>query len=101
MATDSGYEIDLVELLRSIHEMERCGMELATLLHALTRRVNGLLDTWTGAAATAQAIAHAEWESGCRDLREALGLLRAAADLAHTNYAEALACNLRMWEQLR
>ena len=95
------FAVDLDELLHSIDEMARCGDALDVLLDDVARRVADLHHTWEGAAASAQDAAQAEWESGFRVMRAALGAMRAAADVAHGNYREAVATNLRMWEQVR
>jgi WXG100 family type VII secretion target len=97
----AGFGVDLDELLRSIDEMARCGAALDTLLDDVASRVAALHGTWSGEAAGAQAVAQAEWEAGFCEMREALAAMRSAADVAHANYGDAVATNLRMWEQLR
>jgi WXG100 family type VII secretion target len=95
------FAVDLDELLRSIDEMARCGAALDVLLDDVASRVPALHLTWAGEAAGAQAAAQAEWEAGFREMRSALTAMRAAADVAHGNYGDAVATNLRMWEQVR
>ncbi|WP_243056655.1 WXG100 family type VII secretion target [Nocardioides sp. SR21] len=91
------YAVDLDELLGTIDEMARCGAELEALLD----HVAAIHLPWSGRAAVAQAAAQAEWEAGFGSMREALGVMRAAAGVAHGSYADAAATNLRMWEQVR
>ncbi|GAW49853.1 MULTISPECIES: WXG100 family type VII secretion target [unclassified Nocardioides] len=97
----SAFAVDLDELMRSIDEMARAGAALDVLLSDVAARVAALHETWSGEAAAAQAAAQAEWEAGFREMRSALASMRAAADLAHGNYGDAVATNLRMWEQVR
>lgn len=97
----SAFAVDLDELRRSVDEMTRCGAALDVLLDDLADRIADLHLTWSGEAATAQADAQAAWEAGFREMRAALAAMRAAADTAHGNYGNAVAANLRMWEQVR
>ena len=60
-------------------------------------RLNSLHGTWTGAAAAAQAAAHAQWRTGAGEVQEALAALRVIATGAHGNYAAAVAANRHMW----
>jgi WXG100 family type VII secretion target len=95
------FAVDLDELIRSIDELGRCGGALDVRLEEVSRAIAHLHLTWAGAAATAQASAQAQWESGFQEMRRALAGMRAAADVAHRNYSEAVAANVGMWEQLR
>lgn len=95
------FAVDLEELLGTVDVMARCGAELDVLLDDVAERIAGLHLTWSGEAAAAQATAQAEWEAGFREMREALAAMRAVADVAHGNYRDAVATNLRMWEQVR
>lgn len=97
----AAYAVDLDELARTVEEMARCGDSLDAVLDRVGRRVTDLHLTWEGEAAVAQAAAEREWESGFRAMRAALASMRAAADVAHGNYADAADTNVRMWEQLR
>lgn len=101
MTEFSGFGVDLDELLASIDQMARCGDDLDALLDEVGRAVARLHLTWSGSAATAQAAAQAEWESGFREMRAALAVMRDAADTAHGSYSSAVSTNLRMWEQVR
>ncbi|GAA4376319.1 WXG100 family type VII secretion target [Nocardioides caricicola] len=91
------YGVDLDELVATVDEMARCGAALEALLDEVAR----IQLPWSGRAADAQAAAQAQWEAGFRSMRAALGEMRAAADTAHANYADAADTNLRMWEQVR
>ena len=95
------YTVDLEELLDTVGELARCGEALDALLDQVAARVAALHGGWSGRAADAQAAAQAEWEGGFRSMRTALGEMRAAAEVAHSNYADAADANLRMWEQVR
>ncbi len=96
-----GFVVDLDELLDVVDELDRCGARLDVLLDHVAARVGSLHATWSGAAADAQLAAQAEWERGFREMREALAVMRAAAETAHGNYEHAATTNLRMWEQVR
>ena len=95
------YTVDLEELLDTVGDLARCGEALDALLDQVAARVAALHDTWSGLSAVAQSAAQAEWEAGFRSMRAALGEMRAAAEIAHQNYADAAATNLRMWGQIR
>lgn len=97
----TAFSVDLDALRRSVGEMGRCGAALDVLLDELARQVADLHTTWCGDAASAQVAAQDGWETGFRDMRAALAAMRGAADVAHGNYDEAAATNLRMWEQVR
>ena len=49
---------------------------------------------------TAQALAQAEWEAGCREMCAGLAAMRAAAGVAHRRYDSAASTNVRMWGQV-
>jgi WXG100 family type VII secretion target len=100
MAGFSGFGVDLDLLAETVAEMTRCGGELDDLVDEVTRRVLALHATWAGAAAVAQEGAQAEWEAGFRQMRAALASMRTAGRVAHGNYRDAAATNVRMWEQL-
>jgi WXG100 family type VII secretion target len=92
--------VDLDLLDETVAELARSGEALDVLLDEVSRRVAALHVTWAGSAAIAQEGAQAEWEAGFREIREALAAMRAAGRLAHGNYRDAAATNLRMWEQV-
>lgn len=94
------FSVDLDLLEESVAEMTRCGHALDALLDDVSRRVAALHLTWSGAAALAQEEAQAEWESGFRQMHEALGAMRTAGRVAHGSYRDAAATNVRMWEQV-
>jgi len=94
------FRVDLDLLDETVTEMSRCGESLGDLLDEVSRRVAALQVTWCGSAAVAQDGAQAEWEAGCREMRDALAAMRAAGRSAHGHYGDAAATNLRMWEQL-
>ncbi|WP_036506565.1 WXG100 family type VII secretion target [Nocardioides sp. URHA0020] len=94
------YAVDLDLLDETTSSMARCGDALDDLLDEVSRRVTALRTTWDGAAALAQDEAQSEWEDGFREMREALAAMRAAGRAAHGHYGDAVATNLRMWDQL-
>lgn len=53
--------------------------------------------TWSGAAASAQVAAHAQWRAGAADARDALGVLHSIVATSHANYASAVHANQIMW----
>jgi WXG100 family type VII secretion target len=93
------FEVDLDLLDETVEEMARSGEALDDLLDEVSQRVAALHLTWAGRAALAQRGAQAEWETGFRQMREALAAMRTAGRAAHANYADAAATNLRMWER--
>ena len=95
------FAVDLDELLGTVDEMTRTGVALDALLDEVAAQVAALHSSWAGLASDAQAAAQAEWEAGFREMRAALAAMRGAADVAHGNYGDAVATNLRMWEQVR
>jgi WXG100 family type VII secretion target len=94
------FRVDVDLLDETVAEMARCGEALDELLAEVSRRVDALRLTWSGAAALAQDEAQAEWEAGFREMRAALAAMRAAGRVAHGNYLDAATTNLRMWEQV-
>ena len=94
------FDVDLDLLDETVAEMTRSGEALEDLLDDVSRRVAALHVTWAGSAALAQEGAQAQWESGLRQLRAALSAMRTAGRVAHGNYGDAVATNLRMWEQV-
>jgi WXG100 family type VII secretion target len=94
------FRVDVDLLDETVAEMARCGEALDELLAEISRRVDALRVTWSGAAALAQDAAQAEWEAGFQEMREALAAMRSAGVMARGNYRDAAATNLRMWEQV-
>jgi WXG100 family type VII secretion target len=100
MAGFSGFGVDLDLLEETVAEMTHCGAALDGLLDEVARRVATLHGTWAGAAAVAQMEAQTEWAAGFRQMCEALAAMRAAGRVAHESYRDAVATNVRMWEQV-
>ncbi|GAA3832740.1 WXG100 family type VII secretion target [Nocardioides panacisoli] len=96
-----GYKVDLDLLDQRIAQMERFEAALDRELARLDEAVSKLHDTWSGLAAQAQRDAHERWRQGARDMRTALGGLRAAARMAHGNYHGAIEANRTMWERVQ
>lgn len=95
------FAVELDDLLATVDDLAACGSDLDALLADVVRRIVTLHGTWEGRAALAQAAAQADWEAGFRAMREGLATMRSAASTAHGNYGDAVAANLRMWEQVR
>ncbi len=100
-AAGRSFGVDLDELARVVAEMAGCQARLHDVADEAGRLANTLHGTWEGQAALAHLAAQHAWEAGFRDLREALAVMRAAADAAHGNYERAATTNVGMWEQLR
>jgi WXG100 family type VII secretion target len=95
------FTVDADELIRVVEQMAGCESGLRDLAAELARRVEALHLTWDGASAYAHRLANAEWEQGFAGMREALGRMRSAAEVAHGNYTSAAETNTGMWQQLR
>ena len=81
-------------------DIARTEAALETLTNDIERQVAKLHESWEGLAAVAQREAQEEWEQGLMIMRQALAELRAAAEQASRNYAEAADANRSMWESL-
>ncbi len=93
--------VDLGELDGSISDMGTFDGRVQKHLDALDAVVTQLHGEWHGDAATAQRDAHQKWTTGAEGMRSALGEMKAAAMVAHENYAQAAEANRRMWNQVR
>lgn len=91
--------VDLARLAELIDRMEVVQAQLAAARHEVAARTRGLHGSWVGAAATAQAATHAEWDAGAAEVHAALATLRAIASDARANYLAAIVANRRMWAQ--
>jgi WXG100 family type VII secretion target len=100
-ASPDDFTVDADELIRVVEQMADCESGLRDLAAELARCISALHLTWDGASADAHRIAHAEWEQGFAGMRDALGGMRSAAEVAHGNYTSAAETNLEMWQQLR
>jgi len=94
------YAVDLDLLEETIAAMAACVAGLDDLLDEVGARVAELHGTWSGAAASAQAVAQESWEAGFRAMRDGLAAMRAAGDTAEASYHSAIGTNRLMWEQL-
>lgn len=95
------FSVDLDELDSVIGDLSRFEATLSEQLAQIDGEIERLHLTWTGAAATAQSAAHRRLMEGAREMHEALGRMREAAQLAHRNYSAAAQANARMWAQAR
>ncbi|KUI25589.1 hypothetical protein AU196_22530 [Mycobacterium sp. IS-1742] len=93
----AGFTVDLEALLAGVDRMSAFHSDLEQKLAAVRSSVSALGLTWHGDAASAQEAAQQQWDSGAKQLREALGQLRDIAEQAHSNYSNAAATNQRMW----
>ncbi|KQW49094.1 hypothetical protein ASC77_10355 [Nocardioides sp. Root1257] len=94
------FAVDLDLLDETIASLARCAAALDERLDEVERRVTELHVVWSGAATDAHAAAQTEWETGFREMCEALAAMGTAGRLAHGNYVDAASTNLRMWEQV-
>lgn len=92
-----GYSIDLELLDRRITQMQRFEALIERRLADLQKTVGSLDDAWTGLAAVAFGDSHRRWLAGAQQMQQALSALRAAAQVAHTNYSGAVSANVAMW----
>src|SRR5688572_27466022 len=94
------FAVDPDELDAVVADIARTEAALETLTNDIERQIAKLHQSWEGLAAVAQREAQLEWEQGLMTMRQALAELRAAADQASRNYAEAADTNRSMWEGL-
>lgn len=100
MSTDD-FTVDADTLAALVTRMRECESDLESLTNRVEGSVARLHETWHGEAAEAQRLAHAEWEKGLAAMREVIADLAAKGDVAHSNYTDAAATNLSMWERTR
>ena len=77
MAGFDSLAVDLDLLDETVEEMARSAEALDAVLDEVARRVTALQVTWAGVAAAAQKGAQDDWEAGFRQMRDALGSMRA------------------------
>lgn len=95
------FTLDTGDLDEVIGDLEETEAELNQLLADLDKQMATLHGTWQGESAAAHRVAHDEWASGMRAMRQAMVDLRTAARHAHANYTLAADANVSMWEQMR
>lgn len=95
------YAVDLDQLSATVESLAAVGARLSCLVDDLHARVAALHLTWSGVAADRHSDAHRAWEAGFAEMGEGLAAMRAAAQVAHTNYQDAAHLNVSLWEQLR
>jgi len=88
----------------SLNALEELLDQMASFDHALELRLaraeaiaRSLAATWSGAASSSYATAHASCERDLAELRSAMRRLRGNVATAHANYGSAVAANARMW----
>jgi WXG100 family type VII secretion target len=97
----TSYMVDLEKLDESVADMATFDARVQKHLEALDRAIALLHGEWHGDAAATQMAAHTTWTAGAEEMRTALSQMRAAAKVAHENYAAAAAANQSMWKQVR
>lgn len=96
----AGFRVDPDRLTDIVEQMTQFDQRLDAALDDVTAKINRLHATWTGDAAQRQAQAHADWQRGAAEMREALATLRSIATTAGANYTSAVSANQRMWGPL-
>jgi ESAT-6 family protein len=84
----------LAEVVERLASFDRA---VEAQLSSIDARMAGLALTWTGAAASSYADAHARWASDLAAMRAAVHQLGRLAATAHDNYSAAVAANRAMW----
>jgi WXG100 family type VII secretion target len=90
--------VDLDQLMEFVARLEYAQTELTQARGDADARIRQVQTGWDGAAAQAQAAAHARWRAGARQVQEALAALHSIARTAHANYAAAVRANQSMWQ---
>lgn len=95
------FEVDLDELRATVESLTSLEATVEQRLGRLEEVMRSLQATWSGEAAAAQRSTHDRWVAGAREMHEALGRMRAAAQHAHDGYSAAVEANGSMWRQTR
>ncbi|WP_069160745.1 WXG100 family type VII secretion target [Nocardia altamirensis] len=90
-----GYRVDLAELENIDTRIAGFTGFLTETLTGLQQRIATLQQTWTGAAADAQAAAFRQWVAAATEAAEGIETMRQAAEDARTRYTTAVETNLR------
>lgn len=97
----SRFRVSPDQLADVIDQIARFDQHLDEALEQVDAKVDRLHTTWVGAAATEHNAAHEKWKHGAEQMRAGLETMRKNADIAHGNYAGAVAANTAMWGQAR
>lgn len=97
----TAFDVDLDELRHVISSLAACQRALLDLGSDIHDEHVGLHEHWLGRAGDAHAAAYGTWREGCADMVTALAALRGLRESAETNYRQAVAANVAMWEQVR
>jgi uncharacterized protein YukE len=89
--------VELDQLAEFVDRLAAFEAHLARVRSEVDGRTQALHTIWTGAAASAQAAANAQWRAGAAEVHEALAALRTIAAGAHANYLAAVHANRTMW----
>jgi len=93
----SRYTVDLDELLQFADRLERFAKRAEEIESAIDRQIAELHTTWVGVGADAQRHYHEVWLRAAREMRTAVGELRANAVVAHGNYTDVGEVNSSIW----
>ncbi|MFD4430190.1 WXG100 family type VII secretion target [Nocardia sp. NPDC058497] len=96
MAANEGFDVDLDHLDEVTIRIRGYKEFVAQNIEALEQRAAQLASDWSGATASAYAIAHRTCLAGVAEVREQLADVEANARAAHFNYTEAAATNSKM-----
>ncbi|WP_054815712.1 WXG100 family type VII secretion target [Nocardia arizonensis] len=90
------FRVDIAELEQIIARVSGFIGFLEDSLQGLQQRISAVQQTWTGAAADAQAEAFREWTAGATDVSDGIAVMRQAIVDARDRYEAAATANLRM-----
>jgi len=96
----TAYAVDLEELRATLASLASCQRDLVDLAADVDAAHQRLQSDWSGRAADAEAISHADWRNQCADMVTALAALRGVAAAADAHYAGAARANLELWRQV-
>ena len=90
------YRVELDELLAFVEKLEAFGTKAEAIASRVDGQVADLHGTWSGSAADAHRSGHDGWMAGATQMRDTAAELKAAANIAHRNYTDAVATNIAM-----
>ncbi|MRH89867.1 WXG100 family type VII secretion target [Nocardia sp. SYP-A9097] len=91
-----GYSVDLSRLDEVTARIRAFKGFVTDHLATLDDQAEELSASWSSEAAAAYDLAHREWLTGAKEVRDGLEVLESAARTAHGNYQAAVTANLRM-----
>lgn len=93
--------VDLHRLTDIIDQVSTFDQRIDIALKDVAGRIDQLHARWTGEASSRHRQAFAKWQHAATEMRVGLAELRRNAEIAHSNYVNAITANSRMWEQAR